>query len=85
MAVIRRNDENGGYQAVYDCEEIEKCANQELLVPEKWFDLEDKTVQKEICDYILPLIKGEAKHFTDDYGNYDYINWLQYSNAEGGR
>ena len=85
MAVIRRNDENGGYQAVYDCEEIEKCANQELLVPEKWFDLEDQTVQKEICDYILPLIKGEAKHFTDDYGNYDYINWLQYSNAEGGR
>ena len=84
MAVIRRGEENGAYKAVYDCEEIEKCANQELLVPEKWFDLEDAGVQKEICDYILPLIKGQAKQFTDPYGNYDYIDWLRYSSAESG-
>ena len=85
MAVIRRGEENGEYKAIYDCQEIEKCANQELLVPEKWFDLENAEVQKEICDYILPLIKGEAKRFTDPYGNHDYIDWLRYSNAEGGR
>lgn len=85
MAVIRRGEENGEYKAVYDCEEIEKCANQELLVPEKWFDLESADAQKEICDYILPLIKGEAKKFTDPYGNYDYIDWLRFSTAEGDR
>ena len=85
MAVIRRGEENGEYKAIYDCQKIEKCANQELLVPEKWFDLENAEVQKEICDYILPLIKGEAKRFTDPYGNHDYIDWLRYSNAEGGR
>lgn len=85
MAVIRRGEENGEYKAVYDCEEIEKCANQELLVPEKWFDLENENAQKEICDYILPLIKGEAKKFTDPYGNYDYIDWLRFSTAEGDR
>lgn len=85
MAVIRRGEENGEYKAVYDCEEIEKCANQELLVPEKWFDLENADAQKEICDYILPLIKGEAKKFTDPYGNYDYIDWLRFSSAEGDR
>lgn len=85
MAVIRRGEENGEYKAVYDCEEIEKCANQELLVPEKWFDLENADAQKEICDYILPLIKGEAKKFTDPYGNYDYIDWLRFSTAEGDR
>ena len=84
MAVIRRSKENGEYKAVYGCEEIEKCANQELLVPEKWFDLENADAQKEICDYILPLIKGEAKKFTDPYGNYDYIDWLRFSTAEGG-
>lgn len=85
MAVIRRGEENGEYKAVYDCEEIEKCANQELLVPKKWFDLENADAQKEICDYILPLIKGEAKKFTDPYGNYDYIDWLRFSTAEGDR
>lgn len=85
MAVIRRGEENGEYKAVYDCEEIEKCANQELLVPEKWFDLENTDAQKEICNYILPLIKGEAKKFTDPYGNYDYIDWLRFSSAEGDR
>ena len=85
MAVIRRGEENGEYKVVYDCEEIEKCANQELLVPEKWFDLENADAQKEICDYILPLIKGEAKKFTDPYGNYDYIDWLRFSTAEGDR
>ena len=85
MAVIRRGEENCEYKAVYDCEEIEKCANQELLVPEKWFDLENADAQKEICDYILPLIKGEAKKFTDPYGNYDYIDWLRFSTAEGDR
>ena len=85
MAVIRRGEENGEYKAVYDCEEIEKCANQELLVPEEWFDLENADAQKEICDYILPLIKGEAKKFTDPYGNYDYIDWLRFSTAEGDR
>ena len=85
MAVIRRGEENGEYKAVYDCEEIEKCANQELLVPKKWFDLENTEVQKEICDYILPLIKGEAQKFTDPYGNYDYIDWLRFSTAEGDR
>lgn len=85
MAVIRRGEENGEYKAVYDCEEIEKCANQELLVPEKWFDLENADAQKEICNYILPLIKGEAKKFTDPYGNYDYIDWLRFSTAEGDR
>ena len=85
MAVIRRGEENGEYKVVYDCEEIEKCANQELLVPEKWFDLENADAQKEICDYILPLIKGEAKKFTDSYGNCDYIDWLRFSTAEGDR
>ena len=85
MAVIRRGEENCEYKAVYDCEEIEKCANQELLVPEKWFDLENADAQKEICNYILPLIKGEAKKFTDPYGNYDYIDWLRFSTAEGDR
>ena len=48
-----------------------------------WFDLEDPKVQREILAYIQPLTKGAAPQFTDEYGNPDYINWLQYSTAEG--
>ena len=31
----------------------------------------------------VSLTKGAAPQFTDEYGNPDYINWLQYSSAEG--
>ena len=52
---------------------IDNAANKDKPVPEKWYDLEDKTVQKEICDYILPLIKGEPKKFENEFGLYDYV------------
>lgn len=52
---------------------IDNAANKDKPVPEKWYNLEDKTVQKEICDYILPLIKGEPKKFENEFGLYDYV------------
>ena len=83
MAVICRNQTDEKYEPLYRCEEIEKCANHERLVPKEWHNLADPAVQKEIVSYILPLIRGEGKRFADEYGNPDYIDWLRFSNAEG--
>ncbi len=84
MAVIRRGTgPDGGYAPLFGCDAIENCANVEKLVPEKWFDLEDKAVQQEIVAYTLPLIRGAAPQFTDEYGNPDFVDWLQFSSAEG--
>ncbi len=53
--------------------DVDDAANKEKTVPEKWYNLEDKKVQKEICDYILPLIKGDTKKFVNEYGLNDYV------------
>lgn len=37
-------------------------------VPNEWFDLESKAVQKEICDYLLPLISGDLEPLKDETG-----------------
>ena len=38
--------------------DVDLIANKEKKVPDKWFDLYNPEIQKEILDYILPLIKG---------------------------
>lgn len=73
MAVILRGEGDGEYRFYCGSADIKACANQERLVPEKWFDLENPSVQKEICDYLLPLIKGAAPQFRDEYGFADYV------------
>lgn len=83
MAVILREETKSGYRAIYGCEEIERCANHERLVPEKWYDLEDPKVQQEIVAYIRPLIKGKAVSFDDEYGTAGFIDWLKFSRQEG--
>ena len=83
MAVILREETKNGYHAIYGCEEIERCANHERLVPEKWYDLEDPKVQQEIVAYIRPLIKGKAVSFDDEYGTAGFIDWLKFSRQEG--
>lgn len=52
---------------------ISETANKEKNVPLKWRNLENKQVQKEICNYILPLIKGNPKKFENEYGLNDYV------------
>ena len=53
--------------------EVADVANKEQLVPEKWWDLDDPGVQAEICQYILPLIKGEVPQFKNEFGLNDYV------------
>lgn len=72
MAVILR-DSGEAYGFHCGSADIKACANQERLVPEKWFDLESPVVQKEICRYLMPLIRGAAPQFRDEYGFADYV------------
>lgn len=70
-AILRKEGPEYGYYC--GSADIKACANQERLVPAEWFDLDDPAVQKEICRYILPLIRGEAAQFRDEYGFADYV------------
>jgi len=72
MAAIQRVE---GDEYSYYCNgvDIKQCANKERPVPPAWFDLEDPQVKKEICDYLLPLIKGAAPQYRDEYGFADYV------------
>lgn len=72
MAVLLRR-EGEPYRCYCESIDVKACANGEKLVPERWFDLENADVQQEICSYLLPLMKGEAPQFRDEYGFADYI------------
>ena len=72
MVVIKRLQDTP-YSSAMQTVEIEEVANQEQLVPPKWFDLEDNNVKQEICRYILPLIQGDVPKFENAYGLNEYI------------
>ena len=72
MAVLLRR-EGEPYHFYCESVDVKACANGERLVPERWFDLEDAAVQKEICAYLLPLMKGDVPQFRDEYGFADYV------------
>lgn len=72
MAAIQRA-EGEEYSYYCDSVDIKQCANKERPVPPAWFDLEDPQVKKEICAYLLPLIKGAAPQYRDEYGFADYV------------
>ncbi|MGI5895242.1 MAG: diphosphate--fructose-6-phosphate 1-phosphotransferase [Candidatus Merdivicinus sp.] len=55
---------------------IEEVANLEQLVPEKWRQLDDPQVAREICDYILPLTQGDVPQFRNEFGMNEYVSFL---------
>ena len=72
MVAVKR-ETNEPYSVSMHTVEIADVANLEQLVPNKWFDLEDKEIQQEICRYILPLIQGDIPRFQNDYGLNEYV------------
>ncbi len=72
MVAIKRISDNP-YKSDFVTVRIDNTANKDKPVPKCWHNLEDKDVQKEICEYILPLIKGEPKKFENEHGLYDYV------------
>lgn len=51
---------------------VGESANYEKKVPEEWFDTDNVEVQKQIRDYINPLIKGEVAIRRKPDGSPDY-------------
>jgi hypothetical protein len=47
-------------------------------VPKEWHNLESKDAQKQICNYLLPLIKGETEMVLTSFDTPSYfeINYL---------
>lgn len=72
MVAVKR-EQNEPYSVSMHTVAISDVANLEQLVPAKWFDLDDKQVQKEICQYILPLIQGDIPRFQNAYGLNEYV------------
>lgn len=72
MVAVKRNS-NEPYSVSMYTVEIADVANLEQLVPQKWFDLESREVQQEICRYILPLIQGDIPRFQNSYGLNEYV------------
>lgn len=73
MMIFRRTAESP-YRIEIDSTPVEYVANLAKNVPEAWYDLEDKRIQKEIADYLLPLMRGEPDIIRDETGLPVYIN-----------
>ncbi len=54
--------------------DVVNIANLAKDVPPEWYDLEDEKVQKEICKYLLPLMKGELEFVRDESGLAKFID-----------
>ena len=65
------------YRAELETVAIEKVANLEQLVPEKWRSLDDPQAVAEICRYILPLIQGDVPQFRNEYGLNEYVSFME--------
>ena len=72
MVAVQRLS-NNPYAIRLNTVEVSDVANKEQLVPEKWWNLDDASVQAEICRYILHLMKGEVPQFKNEFGLNDYI------------
>ncbi len=66
--VVYRRISNRPYRIDYDAVDVERIANREKKVPEKWLDFDDPATIREILDYLLPLIQGDVPQVTDAFG-----------------
>lgn len=64
---------NSPYTIKITATDVLYIANKAKDVPPCWYNLEDKRVQAEICEYILPLIKGDIEQLKDETGLPRYI------------
>jgi len=76
MLILERVSDSP-YQTRVSSTPVENVANKWKNVPEKWYALSDPQVQKEIRDYLLPLMKGTPEILTDETGLPRYLEFLQ--------
>ncbi len=60
IAMVYNRISSSPYSIVTSYVDVGLIANKEKKVPDKWLDLYDSNIQKEILEYIIPLIKGDV-------------------------
>lgn len=71
LAIQRKSDHP--YQSEITAVPVQEIANRARNVPERWHHLEDPAVREEIRAYLLPLIQGDPRQLTDEYGLPRYL------------
>ncbi|MFZ2538545.1 MAG: diphosphate--fructose-6-phosphate 1-phosphotransferase [Oscillospiraceae bacterium] len=74
ITMIFKRITNSPYTVEISATDVADIANKAKDVPHTWFDLEDKNVQAEIAEYMLPLIKGDVEQIKDETGLPIYLN-----------
>ncbi len=74
ITMVFKRISNNPYEVKIETTDVFNIANKAKDVPKEWFDLDDKKVQKEIAEYLLPLIQGEVERITDNTGLPIYID-----------
>lgn len=74
ITMIFERISNCPYEVQISATDVAYIANKAKDVPPCWYDLEDKGVQAEIANYILPLIKGDIQQIKDETGLPVYLN-----------
>lgn len=73
ITLVYNRISNNPYKIEIGYVDVAEVANQVKTVPSKWFELDNDSVQSEICEYLLPLIKGDISHMQDENGFPIYI------------
>ncbi len=73
VTMIYERISSNPYKSNISFTDVSNVANLEKKVPDKWLDIYNKNIQKEIVDYILPLTKGIPDTFLDDNGFNKYF------------
>ena len=68
---------NSPYTIKISATDVAYIANKAKDVPPCWYNLDDETVQAQIVDYMLPLMKGDVEQIKDETGLPIYLNIRQ--------
>lgn len=74
VTMIFNRVSNSPYEVSVSTTDVANIANKAKDVPNEWFDLYNEDVQKEISEYLLPLIEGDITQIKDKTGLPIYIN-----------
>lgn len=74
ITMVFKRTSDSPYHIEIESTDVANIANKAKDVPERWFSLTDKTVQKEIVAYFLPLMQGEITPVRDETGLPKYID-----------
>ena len=73
QAVIYKRVSDSPYAMELDTRDVSKVANKVKVVPKEWLDIDSQKINEQICNYLLPLIKGGVEMVLDSYDTPSYF------------